>query len=557
MLYSLSLRNYRCFPPNAQATIQIGSGVTALVGENNVGKSAFLRAISDLGPVFNYFARQYRAGEFEIQQGAVGYGREVDDPTELLFDRDRGFIEIEFTRVGTAGNTGSGGNFRGAVIKVFPRPNRAMLIRLDVLANNRTQRGKNWSVTESNATASYTDPENGATHESAEPERDFMQMLGSALYIPASRNLATGKSEAFGMPFGEGFAEAWNSFQNGSIPAERERAKEVEMLLASLLGAKSVRIQRAANSRAGVLFDVDGAPSLRADEVGSGIAQLAMALFAAAKSRPGMILIDEPEQGLHAKLQLLALSALATFSEVGLVFATHSIGLAVNAADRVYVVSRGRRNNTSRLASRVSAFSEMPSLTGLLGSLNHMSYGDLQSRHVLAVEGPSDVRVFETLLVKLGIADRVICMHIGGNSTIEHDDGVTGHLKALQSMCPHVWCVFDSERPSPGAMPAKRQWFLGECERNGIIAHASERRSIENYYTVAACEEVCGEGAGSLTEYQRYEDARAAGSVRWEKQDGGKITSRMELPDFKDIADFLVRLRDSVLGQSSTDAASG
>ena len=76
-------------------------------------------------------------------------------------------------------------------------------------------------------------------------------------------------------------------------------------------------------------------------ELGSGIAQLVLgALASAAVTRPAYILIDEPELNLHPSLQLDSVSELAAFATHGVLFSTHSIGLARASADRIYSVLR-------------------------------------------------------------------------------------------------------------------------------------------------------------------------------------------------------------------------
>ena len=56
--------------------------------------------------------------------------------------------------------------------------------------------------------------------------------------------------------------------------------------------------------------------------------------------RPAYVLIDEPELNLHPSLQLDFLTTLAGYTSAGILFATHSLGLARAGAEQIYSVRR-------------------------------------------------------------------------------------------------------------------------------------------------------------------------------------------------------------------------
>ena len=75
----------------------------------------------------------------------------------------------------------------------------------------------------------------------------------------------------------------------------------------------------------------------KASELGSGLVQFILVFSNAAMRNPraAYILLDEPELSLHPSLQLDFLTALGSFASEGVIFATHSIGLARASADHL------------------------------------------------------------------------------------------------------------------------------------------------------------------------------------------------------------------------------
>ena len=73
----------------------------------------------------------------------------------------------------------------------------------------------------------------------------------------------------------------------------------------------------------------------RISDVGAGLTQFVLVLANAAVRRPNFVLIDEPELNLHPALQLDFLTTLASYTKTGVLFSTHSIGLARSAAGSI------------------------------------------------------------------------------------------------------------------------------------------------------------------------------------------------------------------------------
>ena len=58
--------------------------------------------------------------------------------------------------------------------------------------------------------------------------------------------------------------------------------------------------------------------------------------------QPSFVLLDEPELNLHPSLQLDSLTILGAYTDEGVIFSTHSIGLARAAAERIYALRKLR-----------------------------------------------------------------------------------------------------------------------------------------------------------------------------------------------------------------------
>src|SRR5260370_42397480 len=85
---------------------------------------------------------------------------------------------------------------------------------------------------------------------------------------------------------------------------------------------------------------VGNGKSLRLSDLGSGFSQFIVLLGNIAFREPTWVLLDEPELNLHPALQLEFLQAAAARATEGVVFATHSLALARQAAERIYTFSQ-------------------------------------------------------------------------------------------------------------------------------------------------------------------------------------------------------------------------
>jgi hypothetical protein len=140
-----------------------------------------------------------------------------------------------------------------------------------------------------------------------------------------------------------------------------------------------------------------------------------------------LILIDEPELNLHPALQLDFLNTLGSFASHGVLFATHSVGLARAASDAVYSVRRAAQG-----VSELRPFEATPAMTEFLGELSLSGYQELGYSTVLLVEGPTELRTVQGLLRHYRLEHKVVLLPLGGGSMIR--PGVAEPLREIRRL---------------------------------------------------------------------------------------------------------------------------
>jgi len=83
---TLTIKNFRCFEDTSPVVVEIGDGFTALVGQNNSGKSSFLRLFFELRPHWNTLAANLHGA---LQSGQFGVGcNGVIDQEEIFCNKN-------------------------------------------------------------------------------------------------------------------------------------------------------------------------------------------------------------------------------------------------------------------------------------------------------------------------------------------------------------------------------------------------------------------------------------------------------------------------------------
>ena len=239
-----------------------------------------------------------------------------------------------------------------------------------------------------------------------------MRLLETILqtqFVGPFRNaINEGAGGHFDTQIGTGFIAQWHNWKTGVSKAQNRAIERVTEDVRRLIGAQSLEIT-ASNELKTLQVVLDRRPH-KLQELGSGIAQMIVVLGNALIRQPSFIIIDEPEIHLHPRLQLEFLTTLASYAKFGVLFATHSIGLARSAADHCFTVQKVERG------SIVRAFSRTPHYAEFLGSLGIAGLQDIGWDRILLVEGTTDVRTFQHLLRLYGKDRKTVVLPLGGDS---------------------------------------------------------------------------------------------------------------------------------------------
>ncbi len=511
------IKNYRCFGDVPQE-FELNEGVTALLGTNNSGKSATLKLFYELRELWhtlqNYsqFDSFVRAGNHRIYFHALN----VLDQHEIFNHFTGRPIEIDII-------------FQNIIFKILINKDGG-----DIYANFRS-----FFVDDADITFyGFTSPtmavlsKEGKGRESFDmaPLFGLFNILGRVVYIPAYRNLINvgGLENYYDVRIGESFIKNWNEWQNGNIKSNNAAIGKVIKNIRDLFGYFELNISASQDSKT-IKFTVDEKP-YSLEELGSGLPQfvLVFATVALREPVPSFVFIDEPESNLHPSLQIKFINSLGAFASNGIVFSTHSLGLA-RIANYEYSVVRSANE------TKIRPFVRTENFAALLGELGFNAYRDIGYDKILLVEGPSDASVFQELLKRWGKDARVVILVLGGSTMINGRNGAL--LAELTRFGVEICCWIDSEKKSSSSsLEEDRKRFEEECTKLRIKIGISERRAIENYFPEYAIRAVAG---GSISALEPYEKLKP--EAHWPKANDWKIAMEMKKDDLDgtDLGAFL------------------
>lgn len=365
---------------------------------------------------------------------------------------------------------------------------------------------------------------------------EFFDSLSQGLYIGPFRNAINAESgeNYFDINVGKSFITEWRQIKTGGLKKHTDRAIAVTTSVKRIFELDSLEINPSDDGT--TLQLIVNNKSFKLSEIGSGMTQFILVLATAAIREPKYIFIDEPELSLHPALQIEFLTAAASLAENGTFFATHSIGLARAAADRLYSVYR-----TDKWESRICPFEATPRLSELMGEMSFLGYKDLGYNAVMLVEGPTELKVMSQFLRLVKKDHNVALLSMNGTNLINGSADTQVQLEEIRRISNDVVALIDSERHSQGApLSANREGFKSRCEQAGVRCHVLDRRAIEHYLSDAAIKRTVGPNYRAL---DPYEDRSSVTPV-WSKHDNWKIAREMSISDLEgtDVGEFLSSL---------------
>lgn len=510
LLFELS--NYRCFPDEVAASVTVRPGFTSFVGVNNAGKSSLLRSFYELRQMFVELS-QPQPGLWLA--GNPNYGAPrlqlsgVPDPTEVFSDSNDRPMRLAFGLRGTPLVERRSGQLIPKQVE-FHVARRTLTVKTTItLEDGTATKASGWVNVGSE---NFLQLQNGIRVDTQAYAEAF-DVLARSVYLGAFRNaLNVGSGNPYyDLAVGQQFIAQWDQLKSGANKLQRRGAVAVENEIGSVFGIE--RLQLNASNDNQTLLATVGSDTYSLNEMGSGFAQFVIVLAYVATRDPALILIDEPEANLHPALQLEFLTTLGQLCSYGVLYSTHSLGLARAGADRTYSLRR-----LSQGKSQIRLLEGTPNLAEFLGELSFSGYQELGYTAVLLVEGPSELRAVRQFLRLYGAEKRIVLVPMGGDVMIKTD--VEMELAEVKRLTSSVFALIDSERDAPEAPLAEnRAGFVDACVAASVTCHVLERRALENYFTERAVRDALGTNAVALGPYDAV--------VPWRKtKDNWRIAER-------------------------------
>jgi ABC-type cobalamin/Fe3+-siderophores transport system ATPase subunit len=535
MKFELTVKNYRCFAQNCPATIQIQPGLTALLGVNNAGKSSLLKPFFEFRNLFQIFA----GGDFGPLINAFkghphtfNYPHYIKDLDEIFSNVNSADLAIGL-RLLEGASPGASPTPPREVVFTVPRATNHWIAA--IIGDHKPLNLRSLGFTAAaDGTSQSLLVSDGHPVADLQPYRDACQLLADTLYVGPFRNAinAGSMSNYFDIDIGQAFINRWRQFKTGHVKKHNVAAGQLTEDIRHIFSFEKLEINPTADDQTLQLL-IDGRSYLL-QEQGAGLAQFIVVLANAATRRPSYILIDEPELNLHPSLQIDFLTSLASYARKGVLFATHSYGLARATADSVFSVQR-RPDHTRE----VRPLESTPRLSAFLGELSYGGYQEVGFGKVLLVEGATEVKTIQQFLRRINKDHQVVLLPLGGAQLIHTDR--QAELLEIKRICPNVSALIDSERAVKGAaLDAAHEGFRKTCEACGIDCHVLERRATENYLTDRAVKAVKGEKYRALGEFEKRENLTPV----WGKSENWRIAREMDWAEVKgtDLGAFLDRL---------------
>ena len=494
--FSITIKNYRAFPIHAPVTFNVSEGITFLLGVNNVGKSALMRSFFELRPAINH----------DELRNAIG--------------RDK--------------------NYRAGLKKPFDeianRENPTAPITMDITVD-----GNGWHMEMSpegsdphtQTFSIKTTPIGSASLETVEL---IVALFQRSMYVGPFRSPAVQVSGTlYDIEVGHQFVGRWDAWANGDRIDHNRQVNKLIRELKELFGFRDFDISVSQSTDRLYITTEEGRFSL--SELGDGIAHYIIVLGNAMIREPTFIFIDEPEIGLHPRMQEVFVRTLASKARYGLAATSHSVGLARSVADRVLTITRERDG-----ARRCLPFGEhrTESLIQSIAELGYSQYAELGGNNLLLVEGRKDIKAFREILRKFKLDQHFIIWSLNGSEWLRMPkEKIEDELAELKRLNPaSISVIFDSERTNTSASfnPAFQQ-FYDVCVELSFNVFPTDRHSTENYITQAALDKAIP-GAIALEPFEPF----GSRNPKWDKTKNWLAFREMSREDLigTGLNDFLV-----------------
>lgn len=543
---AITIKNYRCFPDSKPARFTLKNGLTSFIGVNNVGKSSLLKFFYEFRHLFNIGFTDSTINK-RLKQ-TFQFPQEVKDSQEVFCNLNDRPLTVELNWILDESRGLDNYPFLRRVKIVVQRDNS---FSIDVYDNHDSSikiSPDNVEQPMLNVYTPFLRWNSGGSEILYDISKvlEVFDSLKNTFYMGAFRNainpfhtpdlgsqrqIQNLHSLYYDINIGAKLIQSWKEFKTGTSKQNRQEAIELTKQIREIFGFESLEILHSANE-SDFLFSINR-ESYNLSDIGSGIAQFFVVLLNIAIKRPSFILIDEPEINLHPSLQIKFLDILERYASNGVLYATHSVGLARHA-DQIYSVFKEQDN-----ISNIREFERRSPLSELLGELSYSAYREMGFTKVLLVEGRTEVKVLQQFLRKYGKDNEFFVVALGGSQYIcEYSED---ELREFMRTSEKIFALIDSEKTtSEQALDTSRQAFVNICESLGIDCHVLQLRATDNYFPDRVIQQIKGNNFQALEPYQKLEDAPQG----WAKSENWRFAQAMTKEELEstDLGIFIRRI---------------
>lgn len=534
MHVEITLKNYRCFQDVKPVRFCIRDGFISFVGVNNSGKSTLLKFFYEFRNLFRLLSSpsgNILSALMDKEVSTAGnYGASFKDRNEILCNFNNRDLEAEFDFRGRQFDAESDELWLpNKVILKICRSDHSYSLTLHKNEQVIDTRTKNLQFTAQTKLTGI----NAVPPLELSPLFDGFRCLSETFYIGPFRNAINGQTSQpyFDIFVGQNFLNGWNAHKTGAVKKENDATKRVTNDIKRIFDFSDLDINSAYDYTDMKVYINNMSYGLL--ELGSGLAQCIIILGNVAIHQPSFILIDEPELNLHPRLQLDFLTSLAAYAKNGVMFATHSIGLARAISEEIYSIRIGEQE-----VREVTEFERLGSLSEFLGELGFSGYRDLGFDKLLLVEGPHDLVAVQQFLRKFRKDHEIVILSLGGGSMFSVSEL---QLQEIKRITNKVFALIDSERESATTpLGRDRANFEVACKKLDIECCVLKRRAIENYLSDRAIKEIKGTNYSALQPYEVLKNA----TLGWGKAENWRIAREMTKGEIEntDLGEFLKKI---------------
>ncbi len=524
MEIDITFKNYRCFSDQKPLKITLENGLIAFIGPNNSGKTSVLK--------FFYEFRQHFMSALNFHDNPIKLPNRLNgielngviDRNEIFHDLNRRELEINL------------------VFKDIKSENKDFINSLSfVLDRNRIYDTTiYYGIDGERIVGNLQNLGNGNLIKQPEGKKLYsaalenaLKILTNSIYIGAFRNaISESNGNYYGLNIGTAFVSAWSAWKSGNNRDSGTKTQKVIEDIRRIFGFERLDVDASDDKKCLKIF-INGKP-YGLNEVGGGLAQFIIVLGNVALSNPSFVFIDEPELNLHPSLQLDFLTSIASYTSHGVIFSTHSVGLARSGADKIYSVKKEKGESIVKL------FDQQSNLVELLGEMSFSTYQEIGLESILLVEGKTDIKVQQQLLRLLGKEHKVLIISLDGERMINASR--IDELKELQRITKNIFILIDSEKEDRAQPVLERiSKFEIACRESGFNILIMERRAIENYFT---SESIQNEKQSNKYKALGYYEKLSNLEFGWSKSDNWRIARFMTLDELKltDVGKFLLEI---------------